>query len=67
MRMGQISQRELESYLGGAATLLRGLVDASDYKQYIFPLMFFMRGRRGGCAPAYGHGDYRRPRRHHGW
>jgi hypothetical protein len=33
----------------------------------IFPLMFFMRGRRGGCAPAFGHGDYRRPRRHHGW
>jgi hypothetical protein len=32
----------------------------------IFPLMFFARGRRG-CAPAYGHGDYRRPRRHHGW
>ena len=39
----QISQRELESYLWGAATLLRGLVDASDYKQYIFPLMFFKR------------------------
>ena len=41
--MSQISQRELESYLWGAATLLRGLVDASDYKQYIFPLMFFKR------------------------
>ena len=27
----------------GAATLLRGLVDASDYKQYIFPLLFFKR------------------------
>ena len=40
---GQLSQRELESYLWGAATLLRGLVDASDYKQYIFPLMFFKR------------------------
>lgn len=39
----QLSQRELESYLWGAATLLRGLVDASDYKQYIFPLMFFKR------------------------
>ena len=33
----------------------------------IFPLMFFTRSRRGGCAPAYGHTDYRRPRRHHGW
>lgn len=39
----RLSQRELESYLWGAATLLRGLVDASDYKQYIFPLMFFKR------------------------
>ena len=38
-----LTQRELESYLWGAATLLRGLVDASDYKQYIFPLMFFKR------------------------
>lgn len=41
--MSKLSQRELESYLWGAATLLRGLVDASDYKQYIFPLMFFKR------------------------
>ena len=39
----QLSQGELERYLWGAATLLRGLVDASDYKQYIFPLMFFKR------------------------
>lgn len=38
-----LSQRELESYLWGAATLLRGLIDASDYKQYIFPLLFFKR------------------------
>lgn len=38
-----LSQQELESYLWGAATLLRGLVDASDYKQYIFPLLFFKR------------------------
>lgn len=41
--MTQLSQRELESYLWGAATLLRGLIDASDYKQYIFPLLFFKR------------------------
>ncbi|MDW7761649.1 MAG: class I SAM-dependent DNA methyltransferase [Acidobacteriota bacterium] len=40
---GQISQRELESYLWGAANLLRGLIDAGDYKQYIFPLLFFKR------------------------
>ncbi|MBF2758905.1 MAG: SAM-dependent DNA methyltransferase [Ectothiorhodospiraceae bacterium AqS1] len=40
---GYISQKEIESYLWGAATLLRGLIDASDYKQYIFPLLFFKR------------------------
>lgn len=43
MSNNYLSQRELESYLWGAATLLRGLVDASDYKQYIFPLLFFKR------------------------
>lgn len=41
--MNHLSQKELESYLWGAATLLRGLIDASDYKQYIFPLLFFKR------------------------
>jgi len=39
----RLSQKELESYLWGGATLLRGLIDASDYKQYIFPLLFFKR------------------------
>ena len=39
----QISQRELESYLWGAAVVLRGLIDAGDYKQYIFPLVFLKR------------------------
>ena len=38
---GHLSQRELESYLWGAATLLRGLVDASDYKQYIADHLIF--------------------------
>lgn len=38
-----LSQQELESYLWGAANLLRGLIDAGDYKQYIFPLLFFKR------------------------
>jgi type I restriction enzyme M protein len=38
-----LTQQELESYLWGAAKLLRGLVDAGDYKQYIFPLLFFKR------------------------
>jgi type I restriction enzyme M protein len=38
-----MSQQELESYLWGAANLLRGLIDAGDYKQYVFPLLFFKR------------------------
>ena len=40
---GQISQRALENYLWGAAVILRGLIDAGDYKQYIFPLVFLKR------------------------
>lgn len=39
----QISQQELESYLWGSATLLRGHIDAGDYKQYVFPLLFYKR------------------------
>lgn len=39
----RLTQQELETHLWGAATLLRGLVDASDYKQYVFPLLFFKR------------------------
>lgn len=39
----KITQSELESYLWGAATLLRGYIDAGDYKQFIFPLLFFKR------------------------
>ncbi|MCM1941508.1 type I restriction-modification system subunit M [Streptomyces sp. G3] len=39
----RITQRELESYLWGAAVLLRGLIDAGDYKQYIFPMVFLKR------------------------
>ena len=38
-----ISQTELESYPWGAATVLRGTIDAGDYKQFIFPLLFFKR------------------------
>lgn len=38
-----IKQQELERYLWGAAILLRGVIDAGDYKQYIFPLLFFKR------------------------
>lgn len=39
----RIAQTELESYLWGAAVLLRGLIDAGDYKQFIFPLVFLKR------------------------
>jgi len=40
---GRISQQQLESYLWGAATLLRGTIDAGDYKQFIFPFLFYKR------------------------
>ncbi|MFD3464222.1 N-6 DNA methylase [Nocardia fluminea] len=43
MSATRISQRALESYLWGAAVVLRGLIDAGDYKQYIFPLVFLKR------------------------
>lgn len=39
----RITQNELESYLWGSAVVLRGLIDAGDYKQYIFPLVFLKR------------------------
>lgn len=38
-----MNQQLLEKYLWGAATALRGTIDAGDYKQYIFPLLFFKR------------------------
>jgi type I restriction enzyme M protein len=38
-----VTQSELESYLWGAATVLRGTIDAGDYKQFIFPILFFKR------------------------
>lgn len=42
-KKSHITQSELESYLWGAATLLRGYIDAGDYKQFIFPLLFYKR------------------------
>lgn len=39
----RITQQELESYLWGAAVYLRGTIDAGDYKQFIFPLLFYKR------------------------
>ena len=38
-----MTQQALEKYLWGAATALRGNIDSGDYKQYIFPLLFFKR------------------------
>ena len=38
-----LTQQQLESMLWGAAEHLRGQIDASDYKQYIFPLLFYKR------------------------
>ena len=43
MNTGRITQGELESYLWGAATLLRGTIDAGEYKSFIFPLLFLKR------------------------
>ncbi len=39
----QITLSQLESHLWEAANILRGPVDASDFKTYIFPLLFFKR------------------------
>ncbi|MEK7425875.1 MAG: class I SAM-dependent DNA methyltransferase [Actinomycetota bacterium] len=38
-----ITEAHLESYLWGAATLLRGTIDAGEYKSFIFPLLFLKR------------------------
>ena len=38
-----MTQQQLEKFLWGAATKLRNIIDAGDYKQYIFPLLFFKR------------------------
>ena len=41
--MSAQAQFDVAAYLWEAAVLLRGLVDAGDYKQFVFPLMFYKR------------------------
>lgn len=38
-----VTLSQLEQYLSKAAWILKGPVDASDFKAYIFPLLFFKR------------------------
>lgn len=39
----QLTLDEMKQFLWGAATRLRGQIDAAGYKEYIFPLLFFKR------------------------
>ncbi len=39
----QLSLRQLENHLWEAANILRGKIDSSDFKHYIFGLLFFKR------------------------
>ncbi|MFU3927174.1 type I restriction-modification system subunit M N-terminal domain-containing protein, partial [Pseudomonas paraeruginosa] len=39
----QITLGQLENHLWESANILRGPVDAADFKTYIFPLLFFKR------------------------
>jgi hypothetical protein len=41
--MPQTNLSELESHLWEAANILRGPVDAADFKSYVFPPLFFKR------------------------
>ncbi len=41
--MSRITQADLEKYLFGCADILRNHVEASAYRDYIFPLLFFKR------------------------
>jgi len=43
MESTQLKLSQLEQYLSKAAWILKGPVDASDFKVYIFPLLFFKR------------------------
>ena len=41
--MSRIHTESLESYLWEAANVLRGHMGAAEYKQYIFPMLFWKR------------------------
>lgn len=43
MTKNKLTLSQLEQYLSKAAWILKGPVDASDFKVYIFPLLFFKR------------------------
>ena len=76
-----MNQQTLEKYLWGAAIYLRGHIDAGDYKQFIFPLLFFKRicdvydeEYREALEESHGDKDYARnpefhrfnvPKKHH--
>ena len=53
----------------GRRHVLRGLIDAGDYKQFIFPLLFLKRlsdvwdEEHAAASEIYGDEDLRRPRR----
>jgi type I restriction enzyme M protein len=60
MTQKSVTLSQLESHLWEAANILRGPVDASDFKTYIFPLLFFKRvsdvydEERATAVAAYG-------------
>ena len=43
MSANLINLSSLEAYLWESANILRGPVDAADFKTYIFPMLFFKR------------------------